>query len=80
MTYRHQGQSAADRLYGSVDLTITSPTWGTRSSADKATFDAEAVSARVWSGLHFRTADQASIAIGTEAANFALDHYFAPAD
>jgi hypothetical protein len=69
-----------DRLYGSVDLTITSPTWGTRSYSDKATLDAEAVSARVWSGIHFRTADQASITIGTQVADFALDNYFAPAD
>jgi hypothetical protein len=69
-----------DRLYGSVDLTITSPNWGTRSYSDKASLDAEAVNARVWSGLHFRTADQASITIGTQVADFALDNYFAPAD
>ncbi len=69
-----------DRFYGSVDLTITSPTWGTRSYADKETLDAEAVNARVWSGIHFRTADQVSITIGTEVADFALERYFAPAD
>lgn len=69
-----------DRLYGSVDLTITSPTWGSRSYADKATLDAEAVDARVWSGIHFRTADQVSITIGTQVADFALQNYFQPAD
>ena len=36
--------------------------------------------ARVWSGIHFRTADEASIVIGTQVANWALDHHFAPAN
>jgi hypothetical protein len=40
----------------------------------------DAVDARVWSGIHFRTADQVSITIGTQVANFALDHYLAAAD
>ena len=40
----------------------------------------EAVDARVWSGIHFRTADEVSIVIGTNVANYVLDHYFQPTD
>jgi hypothetical protein len=63
---------------GTVDLILISPSAGTRHYVDAATMQADAVSARVWSGIHFRTADQVSITIGTQVANFALDHYFAP--
>ena len=38
----------------------------------------EPVDARVWSGIHFRTADEVSIDIGTNIANYVLDRYFAP--
>jgi hypothetical protein len=65
---------------GTVDLRITSPSAGLRHYLDKAVMAEDAVNARVWSGIHFRTADQASITIGTQVANFALDHYFAPTD
>lgn len=63
---------------GTVDLMITSPSAGLRHYLNPATIAEDAVSARVWSGIHFRTADQVSITIGTQVANFALDHYFAP--
>ncbi len=39
-----------------------------------------AVNARVWSGIHFRTADEVSVVIGTKVANWVLNRYFAPAD
>ena len=66
---------------GTLDLTITSPAAGeTRNFATKAEIDAEAIDARVWSGIHFRTADVASIRIGTRVANWTLDHYFQPTD
>jgi hypothetical protein len=67
------------RVTGEVDLTITTATQGTRTFSSKAEFDGIAVEARIWSGIHFRTADEVSIGIGTQAANWALDHYFAPA-
>jgi hypothetical protein len=63
---------------GTVDLRITSPTVGLRHYLYKVDMTRDAVDARVWSGIHFRTADQESITIGTQVANFALDHYFAP--
>jgi hypothetical protein len=31
-----------------------------------------------WSGIHFRTADEVSIVIGSSVANYTLDHYFQP--
>jgi hypothetical protein len=40
----------------------------------------DAIDARVYSGIHFRTADEVSIVMGTQVANWALDHHFAPAN
>jgi hypothetical protein len=39
----------------------------------------DAIDARVFSGIHFRTADKVAVAMGTQVANWALDHHFAPA-
>lgn len=38
----------------------------------------EIVSARVWSGLHFRTADEQSVRIARQVANWREHHYFQP--
>ena len=35
---------------------------------------------RVFSGIHFRAADEVAIVLGTQVANWALDHHFAPAN
>ena len=51
----------------------------TRYFAFKDDLAGPAVDARVWSGIHFRTADEVSIDIGTNVANYVLDRYFAPA-
>jgi len=69
------------RLNGNntLDLTITSGAAGeTRNFATKALIAEQAIDARVWSGIHFRTADEVSITIGTNVANWVLDHYFQP--
>jgi hypothetical protein len=66
---------------GTLDLKVTSPAAAeTRTFATKPQMTAEAVNARVWSGIHFRTADEVSIGIGTSVANYVLDHYFQPTD
>jgi hypothetical protein len=66
---------------GRVDLNITSVAAGeTRHFDDAAVIQAQVIDARVWSGIHFRTADVVGVAIGTQVANWALDHYFAPAN
>jgi hypothetical protein len=63
---------------GRVDLNISSAAAGvTRHYDVAALIQGDAVNARVWSGIHFRTADEVSAAIGTKVANWTLDHYFA---
>jgi hypothetical protein len=38
----------------------------------------EVVDARVWLGIHFRTADVRGAQMGKQVADWALDHYFQP--
>jgi hypothetical protein len=38
----------------------------------------ELIEARIWAGLHFRTADVQGRQLGTNVANFAAAHYFEP--
>ena len=38
----------------------------------------EIVEARIWAGLHFRTADVQAVELGTKVANFASANYFEP--
>jgi hypothetical protein len=38
----------------------------------------EIVLARIWAGLHFRTADVQAVVLGTNVANFAAANYFEP--
>ena len=72
--------TALTRMQGMVDLTITSAAAGeTRYFAFKNDMAGPAIDARVWSGIHFRTADEVSIDIGTNVANYVLDRYFGPA-
>ena len=68
------------RTTGQVDLNLESPSQGFRYWGSKSALDNLAVEARIWSGIHFRTADAVSIGVGNNAANWTFDHYFAPAD
>ena len=64
---------------GRVDLSLTSVAAGvTRHYDSAADIQQDAVDARVYSGIHFRTADEIAIVMGAQVANWALDHYFAP--
>ena len=38
----------------------------------------EIVEARIWAGLHFRTADVQAVQLGTNVANYAAANYFEP--
>jgi hypothetical protein len=38
----------------------------------------EIVGARIWAGLHFRTADVQAVQLGTNVANYAAANYFEP--
>jgi hypothetical protein len=39
----------------------------------------ETINARVWNGLHFRTADVHGAALGQSVANWVADNFFEPA-
>jgi hypothetical protein len=66
---------------GRVDLNLTSTAAGVTRHYDLAAdIQRDGVDARVWSGIHFRTADEVAIAMGAQVANWALDHHFAPAN
>jgi hypothetical protein len=65
---------------GRIDLTITSAAAGvTRHYEFAAQLNRDAVDARVWSGIHFRTADVVGNRMGKQVGDWALDHYFHPA-
>jgi hypothetical protein len=69
------------RLYGTdrIDLVLTSPvTSTTRRYATAAELNHESIDARVWSGIHFRTADVLSNGMAKNVANWTLDRYFRP--
>jgi hypothetical protein len=38
----------------------------------------EIIEARIWAGLHFRTADVQAAELGKNVANFAMENYFQP--
>jgi hypothetical protein len=42
--------------------------------------DQDVISARVWLGIHFRTADTRGVDMGHHVADWALDHYFQPVE
>ena len=66
---------------GLMDLNLTSAAAGvTRHYDVAADIQHDAIDARVFSGIHFRTADEVGATTGTQVANWALDHYFAPAN
>ena len=65
---------------GRVDLNLTSVAAGVTRHYDlAATSENDAVDARVFSGIHFRTADEVAFDMGAQVANWALDHHFGPA-
>jgi hypothetical protein len=69
---------------GTIDLNITSVAAGTPGSPLTRHYTTatqvltDTINARVWSGIHFRTADVVAAQMGTEVGNWAMDHYFQP--
>jgi hypothetical protein len=51
---------------------------GTRSFSSFSQAVDEIVEARIWAGLHFRTADVQAVQLGTNVADFAAANYFQP--
>ncbi|MFE6362443.1 vanadium-dependent haloperoxidase [Streptomyces sp. NPDC057806] len=69
-----------DRLTGGdIDLRVHSSVTGTtRAYRDSADFNRDVIDARVWEGIHFRTADEVGNRIGRQIGRFALAHHFRP--
>ena len=64
---------------GEIDLFITSAAAGeTRHYTNKRDLIHDAVDSRVWSGLHFRTADRVAAETGKLVARRALSQFFQP--
>jgi hypothetical protein len=62
-----------------LPFSATSPRTGTTRSFDRLS-DAldEVINARVWGGIHFRTADEQGAKLGKEVAHYEHVHYFQP--
>lgn len=56
----------------------SSATYATRTFSSLSQTVDEIVEARIWAGLHFRTADVQAVTLGTNIANYAAAHYFEP--
>jgi hypothetical protein len=64
---------------GVIDLKLTSVAAGeTRHFTSKTQLMRQAIDARVWSGIHFRTADRVAAEMGTLIARRATANYFQP--
>jgi hypothetical protein len=63
-----------------LDLTLTSTAvpGAMRHYNDGAALRADVVDARIWLGIHFRTADTAARSVGIDVADWASRHYFRP--
>ena len=72
--------ASLEDLTGGVDLTMGTTAVGFRTWSSKATLDGTAIEARIWSGIHFRSADVVAIGIGNASADYILDRYFQPTD
>jgi hypothetical protein len=67
------------RFFRTDDLafSVTSANSGTtRSYGSFSQMLGEAIDARVWSGIHFRTADEEGACIGASVARYSASHYF----
>jgi hypothetical protein len=62
---------------GRIDVNIT-VAGVTRHYEFASELNQDAVNARVWSGIHFRTADIVGMETGTQVGDWALDNYFQP--
>ena len=63
-----------------MEFSATSAVSGTTAALPVSQAINEIVDARVWSGIHFRLADEAGQVIGVQVANFRQRNYFQPVD
>jgi len=75
------GTRALSRVLDTTRLNLYVTSAATNTTRHYESADAlcqDAVDARVWSGLHFRTADVVAMAGGRQVADWVLDHYLQP--
>ncbi|MEV0174935.1 vanadium-dependent haloperoxidase [Streptomyces sp. NPDC050803] len=66
---------------GDIDLRVHSAVTGTtRTYTNSEDFNRDVIDARVWEGIHFRTADVVGNRVGRHIGHYALTHYFKPLD
>jgi hypothetical protein len=53
---------------------------GTRQYDSGQALDDDVINARIWLGIHFRSADVRGVQMGAQVADWALDRYFQPLD
>ena len=63
-----------------INLISTTAPGAIRHYDTEEALNQEVIDARVWLGIHFRFADTAGVEVGQAAADYGLDHYFAPTD
>ena len=62
-----------------LDLNITSMAAGVTRHYDTAeALNQDGIDGRIYLGIHFRTADKVAIRMGTQIADWGLDHFFEP--
>ena len=71
-------QGAVQTQHLQLTFTSTAVATTTRSYDSGSEVRNEVIDARVWLGLHFRTADLRAVQMGDQVAEWALDHYFRP--
>ncbi|HSL11966.1 MAG TPA: vanadium-dependent haloperoxidase [Actinomycetota bacterium] len=68
---------ALRKVVGSVNIRLTSAAAGeTRHYRTEVSLKHDAIDSRVWSGIHFRTAEVVAFRMGTRVAGRMLDRYF----
>jgi hypothetical protein len=63
-----------------IDVTLisTAVPGTTRFYDSPSALRTDVINARIWLGIHFRTADVRGVALGQQVADYALSHYFQP--
>jgi hypothetical protein len=82
LCYTSSSVSALQAFLGTDELSfyVTSSRFpGERQYFDRLSdVTAQVVEARIWAGIHFRTADEEGALLGQQVARYGLEHYFQP--
>jgi len=61
-----------------ISFSIDNALWGTRSYDSFSEVADEVIEARIWGGIHTRTADVQGARLGRHVAKYVREHYFRP--